>query len=352
MQLGMAKWGSVRIDGPESYKKMCVELAARNGIKLSPKSLQEQVWTYQDAQLKQEHEVDKSRVDGAREAFAKYHAAVGADHYRVTATQFFKNGGKRGFMVNRQDGEPDGFTPEQMVEKIPRLVSLEQTDNRNIYFTPISETKHHLVIDDLTPESLAEMMTDGYQPCAIIETSPNNWQAVITIPKAGTPLDRLAANEIVAELNKKYGDPKFSGEVHAHRAPSFENRKQKHERPDGTHPETKLVKSKHVECGKTKALYDARLKEIADREAKRLERITDVDRLTPPDTEKSSVMRAYAIHFKDIYTAQTKRSLMTGKPIDASRLDMMTAVRLRMTGHSKEDVQTAITVMSPSLRSE
>jgi hypothetical protein len=245
MQLGQQKWGTIRVNGSDEYKRHCVELAVENGIRIINPELQDVIKEYSKNYHTRLKEARK--VANELENFKKYHDAVGADRYKVTATEFPKDGPKRGFMVNGRDGAPDGFTPQEVEKKIPgRLMSLKE-QGRNIYYTPISEKKHHILVDDLDNESLAKMIVDGYKPAAIIQSSPGNWQAIITIPKLGTGIDREIGNALVRALNKEYGDPAVSGEIHAHRAPGFDNKKPKHQRPDGTFPEVILSRTEKVE---------------------------------------------------------------------------------------------------------
>ena len=67
----------------------------------------------------------------------------------------------------------------------------------------------------------------------VLESSPGNYQCLLTIPKLGTEFDRDVGNRITERLNREYGDKKLCGCIHPHRAPGFENRKPKHRREDG-----------------------------------------------------------------------------------------------------------------------
>lgn len=351
MQLASQKWGTIQLSGTEEYKRKCLTLAVENGIKITNPELQEEYKKLSHKGEEQVKSIDPKSAEHAKDLFRQYHEAVGAERYKVTATQLNADGSKRGFMVNKRDGAPDGFTPEELDGKMYRLMSLMGNDNRNIYYTPISDDKHHILIDDMTNDTLAELIVDGYEPAAIIESSPGNWQAVITIPKLGTDMDRAIGNEIVSRLNKQYGDPKVSGEIHAHRAPGFENRKPKHQREDGTYPEVKLAKAEKVECQKTIALA----KEVfAELEARRRETSERLDRITaslPSGSLPMATAKAYELHFRDVMRIQERISGERGKQLpDVSRIDGMVAVRLRATGHSKEDIQAAVEVMSPKLR--
>jgi hypothetical protein len=82
---------------------------------------------------------------------------------------------------------------------------------------------HHILVDDLTRASLTRMLADGHKPAAVLESSPDRFQAVLNVPKTGEDQDaeRAVANALSARLNKAYGDPNLSGAIHPHRAPGF-----------------------------------------------------------------------------------------------------------------------------------
>ncbi len=351
MQLAVQKWGSIRLDGSDAYKQKSLELAVRNGIRVTNPELQELAAILKDRNERDQRDHGGGAMYDKKLDFEKYHAAVGADFYKVTATEIHEDGTKRGFMVNKRDGALDGFSADELEEKMWRLTSLER-QGRNIYYTPVSESKHHILIDDMDGESLAQMIVDGYQPAAIIESSPGNFQAVITIPKLGTDVDRAVGNAIVAKLNKEYGDPDVSGEIHAHRAPGFTNQKPKHRRKDGSFPEIKLVKTEKVECEKTQKLAEEIYKGIQALQSEEKKRLEELEKTLPVAIRgKTDIFEAYSTHLKDILRIQEK-SGMDRKAIDASRVDAMISVRLRATGHKREEVEKAVEAMAPKVREQ
>jgi hypothetical protein len=355
LQLASQKWRALQINGSEEYKKRCAELAVAHGIKINNPELQ----GYINKLYAEKRTNTKEVYTLANELkhFQEYHDAVGADRYKVTATELFENPKtgnieKRGFMVNNRDGAPDGFTSEELEKKMQRLLELKKY-GRNIYYTPISEKKHHILVDDLDNEAMAKFIMDGYRPAAIIQSSPGNWQAIITIPKLGTDNDKEIGNAIVAKLNKEYGDPNVSGEIHAHRAPGFDNKKPKYRREDGTFPEVKLSRTERVYCEKTMKLAEEIRNELVRQREKEsakmeemLKRLKNTGKAAINDTNA-----AYIAHFQDIMRLQDK----LGNPnavIDASRVDAMIGIRLRATGHTKEQIRDTMEVMAPEIRKE
>ena len=137
---------------------------------------------------------------------------------------------------------------------------------QNLCSTPLSENRHHILIDDMDREKLDRLISEGYQPAILLESSPGSYQAIITVPKLGTAHDKDVGNRLSDTLNREYGDPKLSGAVHPHRAPGYENRKPEHQREDGGYPEVRLLKAERCECTKTLALshqIDAEYQQLA-----------------------------------------------------------------------------------------
>lgn len=340
LQLASQKWGSVELRGTEEYKRKCVELAAIHNIKITNPELQDAMHWFKE----QNRKIDRRGLDMQKELdnFRKYHAAVKADRYAVSAIEFFENGQNRGFMVNKKDGFPDGFPAPNVEKSMRRLVGLKN-NGRNIYYTPVSDQKHHILVDDLDGLALADLISQGYRPAVIIESSPANYQAIITIPKIGTDFDREIGNKIVAKLNKEFGDPKLSGEIHAHRAPGFDNKKIKHRRLDGTFPDVKLIEAKGGECDKTKQLaleIKSELEKLDNDKKVNLDFVVNA-----PETINTA--RAYKVHFRDVVRLQKKAG---NEKIDASRVDYMVCMRLRATGHSAEAVEKVLIIAAPETR--
>ncbi len=245
-----------------------------------------------------------------------------------------EDGSRKVFILDKKDGQNMGFTPDELIREMPEILKLQKR-GENIYYTPLSEDKHHILIDDVSPEDVVRLQKDGYKPSAIIESSPRNFQCVLTIPKFGGEFDRQIANQLAAMLNKEYGDPKLSGAIHPHRAPGFANRKPKHRQKDGSYPLALLRFAVQQVC--KKALVEARKLEQAF-QAKMKQR----QQTAFAPTIQTSPQAAYFAHYENI------RSYITVE--DFSRVDAMIALRMRANGHSPEAVLTAIRDCAPQIR--
>ena len=254
--------------------------------------------------------------------FERYHEAVQADRYRVTAIRETGEGQRQAFVLDRQQGESHGFSPDELRVRIGELVRLDDRRGENIYLTPLSADLHHLVVDDLTLEQLERMDREGFQPSAVLESSPGNFQSVFSVPRvAADDLDRWAANAVVCRLNQAYGDPKSTGAVRPHRAPGFTNRKPQHRRT-GRFPRVRLVRVIGGFCSRVSGLLRDAYEELV---AARLP--------SPRPAPRTTVERAVDGRDLAIYRAHREalQELIRHAP-DWSRIDAMVAERLRACG--------------------
>ena len=279
-------------------------------------------------------------ADAMRELadFRKYADAVNAKRYRVTCIKMEENGGKKTFILDKKGGMTRGFSPEELEAHMPEMLRFQKR-GENIYYTPLSDDRHHILIDDMTRDSLMRMQEDGFRPAVVLESSPGNYQCLLTIPKLGTEFDRDVGNRITERLNREYGDKKLCGCIHPHRAPGFENRKPKHRREDGGYPQVKLLFAERRECGKALALARRIDREYAEAAEKRK---TAWRMLTMPDVRPGDPAAAYYAHLENI-----RRHLTIE---DYSRVDAMIALRMRSNGHSREVVEETIRVCAPTIR--
>lgn len=341
LQLSAQKWGSFTVTGNDEYKAMCAKLAAEHGFKITNPELQESIQRERQRIQQERAQVMKSEQ---LKQFERYAEAVGAERYRVTSIRMHEDGGKQTFILGKKDGINQGFTPQEIEQRTPEMQRLQRR-GENLYYTPLSDKNHHILIDDIDREKLERLIRDGYQPAAVLESSPGNYQAIITVQKLGTPHDRDVGNRLAELLNREYGDPKLSGCIHPHRAPGYENRKPKHQREDGSYPEVRLLKTERRECVKTLTLssqIDAEYQRQAALKAQRPER------KAKPALElaaaSGSAIDAYQRHYRDVL----KRQL--GGEVDLSRVDSMIAVRMRVTGHDQAAIEGAIRQCAPATR--
>ena len=193
----------------------------------------------------------------------KYHNALRADAYRVTSVRKFPDGSQVILMLGgRQDGIK-GFTHQELVEN-EHVVQNMQKKGDALKYTPISEDKHYILVDQLSQESLDKLLRDGYMPSVVLESEPGRFQAIVTIPKLEMPFDDQVGHVLTLFFNKKYGDPERQciGAMHPHVAPgSIVRLPENSNNVADTHVAT-LIKAEYCECTKTQSLAAVILEEL------------------------------------------------------------------------------------------
>jgi hypothetical protein len=343
LQLSAQKWGgSFTVTGCDEYKAMCAKLAAEHGFKITNPELQERI--QQERQRIQQERAQAMKSEQLKQ-FERYAQAVGAERFRVTIIKMREDGSKQTFILDKKDGVTRGFTPQEIAQRMPEMQRLQRR-GENLYYTPLSDKKHHILIDDMNQEKLERLIRDGYQPAVVLESSPGNYQAIITLPRLGTAHDKDVGNRLSDALNREYGDPKLSGAIHPHRAPGFENRKPKHQREDGSYPEVRLLKAEARECTKALELsrqIDAEYQRQAALKAQQPERSRAKPALELAAASGSAI-DAYQRQRRDVLKRQR------GGEVDLSRVDSMIAVRMRVTGHDQAAIEGAIRECAPATR--
>lgn len=271
------------------------------------------------------------------EDFRRYADAVNAERYRVTCIRMDEDG-KKTFILDKKGGMTRGFPPDELEAHMPEMLRFQRR-GENIYYTPLSDDRHHILIDDMTRDSLKRLQEDGFRPAVVLESSPGNYQCLLTIPRLGTEFDRDVGNRLTECLNREYGDKKLCGCIHPHRAPGFENRKPKHRRENGSFPQVKLLFAERRDCGKALALARRIDHEYAEAAEKRK---AEQRTFTMPNFRPGDPAAAYYAHLENI-----RRHLTIE---DYSRVDAMIALRLRSNGHSRESVEETIRACAPTTR--
>ena len=146
--------------------------------------------------------------------------------------------------ADRRDAEmlPRAWDSETLLRSIAWL-RLENMRGRNIYIRPQGE--HHLsLVDDLSKPAIDRMKAEGFEPAAIIETSPRNFQAWLN---HGERLPREVGTRAARVLASRFdGDTKAADWRHFGRLAGFTNQKEKHLQSNGLFPFVRLIESTGV----------------------------------------------------------------------------------------------------------
>lgn len=135
------------------------------------------------------------------------------------------------------------LSAEAVLFRVPFL-KFHNAQGAHIYIRPAGEHRY-TVLDDLSAESVKRLSADGYEPCAVVETSSGNFQAWLkhteVFPAA---LSTLAAQTLAG----RYGaDPSAADWRRFGRLPGFTNCKFKYQKVNGLFPYVLLRSSSGVE---------------------------------------------------------------------------------------------------------
>lgn len=224
-----------------------------------------------------------------------------------------------------------------------------------MYITPIDDSKHFIVVDDMTPDKEKALIDAGVKPAIIQKSSDSNKQAIIVIDREPGKDEQKLANQLVVRLNKKFGDEKFSGVIHPFRMAGFSNKK------DGKKNYLTTVEiSIRRKCNKVsvemkkiryadrqKNQHDDRLKkemsikEETDKERSR--RLSKID--TDGQINGNTVEQAYRREVRKTVGLAKKK----GWELDWSRVDFAATKELLKAGYRADLVEKAIIEASPEL---
>lgn len=126
-----------------------------------------------------------------------------------------------------------------LLKSIPWLKA-KNLEGAAIYMRPLGEHSFSL-IDDLKPENLPRMKAAGFQPCLVVQTSPNNFQAWLN---HGRVLPKETSTAVARSLAQQFGgDPGSADWRHFGRLSGFTNRKEKHQQANGLFPFVKVIEA-------------------------------------------------------------------------------------------------------------
>ncbi len=298
-------------------------------------------------QADQKNGPDKRNKDRTVEAAKQHMDALKVDRFEVGIRRV------DGKMLNRE------WSKERVLNSINWL-KRENAKGSDIYIRPAptdGKNQGVILVDDLKDKSIAQMKQDGFSPAAVVETSPNNYQAWIRVSL--DPLDKKEATEIAKDITHKYGgDPNSADWRHYGRLAGFTNRKPKHVMEDGRSPYTKI----HVWDGKKAEKSDEFVQkiktklhklEVSNEQHKRMDLIKKPTQgckwfVKQPTPSNSKLKNVYAYYAKRIVNAKNK-PVKPNNELDWSKVDYRVSCDLAKAGLNKKEIREAINEGSPNL---
>lgn len=159
----------------------------------------------------------------------------------------------------------DSIPAEEVLDRLS-LLKYRNARGSHIYIRPSGEHRY-TVLDDLNETTLSRLSTDGFTPCAVVETSAGNFQAWL---KHSSVFPKLLGTFAAQTLASRYdADPSAADWRRFGRLPGFTNCKTKYQRLDGLFPFVRLKSN----TGQQYPMADDFAREItrlyAEREAER-----------------------------------------------------------------------------------
>ena len=119
-----------------------------------------------------------------------------------------------------------------VISRLPLLKS-HNAKGAHIYIRPSGEHRY-TVLDDLNQDSVDRLAADGYGPCAVVETSPGNFQAWL---KHDDVYPANLSTFVAQTLAQRYqADPSAADWRRFGRLPGFTNCKPKYRQSNGLYP--------------------------------------------------------------------------------------------------------------------
>lgn len=126
-------------------------------------------------------------------------------------------------------------TQEDIIKSIP-FFKHKNASGCDIYIKPADDETHSLIlIDDVSLQTIKNMIDSGEPPALTVETSPNNYQAWLKL--SYTPIALSIRSVIARLLAQKYNADKASADGrHYGRLSGFTNQKPKYRDLEGKQP--------------------------------------------------------------------------------------------------------------------
>jgi hypothetical protein len=149
------------------------------------------------------------------------------------------------------------------------LLKYRNARGSHIYIRPSGEHRF-TVLDDLSEATLARLAADGFNPCALVETSAGNFQGWLKHPDV---FPKLIGTFAAQTLAGRYGaDPSAADWRRFGRLPGFTNCKPKYRKPDGLFPFVRLKSNSGEQYPMAETFAQEITKLYEEREQEREER--------------------------------------------------------------------------------
>lgn len=280
-----------------------------------------------------------------RNAITSQLGAMGCDKYEIGILDR-----KNGTMTNHPKLSEQDITSPEFIQKLRR----ENAHGMDIFIRPDRASQTNLVlIDDITRFTVDFMKKrdldgnplNGWEPCAVVETSPANYQAWIKLHQPVSP----EAQRAVARMGVKMfdGDPGSASKEHYGRLAGFTNRKPCHRQEDGMYPFAKVTEATGIiASGSQRIVPAAENQAVKDMEA-------DAQRQALRAQQASQQPGSMSEQRIDKWWQATMATIQqkNGQSVGQSELDFSMSKMLAEKGCAVDQISDAIQRNSPDLES-
>ncbi len=186
-----------------------------------------------------------------KRALANQLNAMDCDYYSLAYYGTFKTGQKGMAYKKDKDKNVINYTKEQLLDD--KFISYLRYLNNDfdIYIKPSVDYPNKLLsLDDVDKQTIDKMISKGYQPCLVVETSPHNYQVHLKMPSV---VDDDIKDKMQRLLINHYETDKgATGLNRLWRLGGFTNKKDKHKDARGYQPFVKVISS----SGQTFSSFD------------------------------------------------------------------------------------------------
>ncbi|RZD16025.1 MAG: hypothetical protein EVJ46_07465 [Candidatus Acididesulfobacter guangdongensis] len=226
-------------------------------------------------------------------------------------------------------------------EKSLKYLKYLNANGYNVFLSACKAGGVYILLDDIKKPAIDKLFTDGFEPFYFLQTSPDNFQAIIKL--SDSPLDKDIQTFASKQLAETYNaDPNSADIGHFFRLAGFTNRKQKYSK-NGLFPFVKLYAGTGNTCTKGESYVERILTGIDNGF---IELLPKKHITTPPAKlgERKTLVSGCGAYIEKVYKSGNKDG-------DLSALDFKAARYALRKGFKPDDVINAIKLFSPKLES-
>ena len=208
----------------------------------------------------------------------------------------------------------------------------------NVFLSACKAGGVYILLDDISKATIERLYKDGFEPFYFLQTSPDNFQAVIKL--SDSPLDYDIQTFVSKQLSELYNaDPNSTDPGHFFRLAGFTNRKKKYCK-NGYYPYVKLYAGIGKFCSKGQEYIDRISLGINNG----LIELPERHIATPPIEmgRKETLETGCAAYVKKVYESNNLS--------DLSALDFKAARYALLKGFKATDIAKAILTFSPDIQ--